>query len=74
MDCGSLQDPLNGKVQFTDTTLGATAIYTCNQGYVLVGTQQRNCKSQGVWAGDSPSCAAAQGLLMRIILMEKLQL
>eukprot|EP00731_Ephydatia_muelleri_P030228 Em0021g751a len=60
MDCGSLQDPLNGKVQFTDTTLGATAIYTCNQGYVLVGTQQRNCKSQGVWAGDSPSCAAAQ--------------
>lgn len=60
VDCGSLQAPLNGKVQFTDTTLGATATYSCNQGYLLVGTQQRNCKSQGMWTGDAPSCAAAQ--------------
>ena len=62
VDCGNLQAPLNGNVQYKDTTLGSTATYSCDQGFILMGPQQRNCKSQGVWAGNAPSCVAAQGM------------
>ena len=59
VDCGSLEDPANGQVEFsnTSTTFGSTANYTCNLGYRLLdGSSIRTCEASGDWTGDSPSC------------------
>ena len=54
-DCGSLPGPANGRVEFTGTTEGATATYSCDSGYRLEGSSTRTCLSSG-WSGTAPSC------------------
>ena len=59
VDCGSLEDPDNGQVEFsnTSTTFGSTANYTCNLGYRLLDENStRTCEASGDWTGDPPSC------------------
>ena len=57
MDCGSLPDPANGRVDHTaGTSLGQTAIYSCNTGYNLVGDSTRTCQATGNWSGSAPTC------------------
>ena len=54
MDCGDLSDIPDGEVDYTSSTVGSTATYTCNTGFELVG--QRSCQSSGIWEGTVPSC------------------
>ena len=55
--CCSLEDPVNGQVELSNTTLGSTANYTCNQGYSLGnGSSTRTCEADGEWSGNPPSC------------------
>ena len=57
VNCSSLDDPLNGHVELSNTTVGSTANYTCNQGYILSnGNSTRTCEANGVWSGSPPSC------------------
>ena len=35
--CGSLDNPGNGLVSYTDTVYNAVATYSCDEGYELVG-------------------------------------
>ena len=57
MDCGSLTDPANGRVDHTvGTSLGETATYSCNTGYNLVGNSTRTCQATGEWNGSAPTC------------------
>ena len=57
IDCGSLDDPDNGQVELSNTTVGSSANYTCNQGYILRnGNSTRICQANGEWSGDSPFC------------------
>ena len=56
MDCGSLSDPTNGQVNFTTTTEGSVANYTCDTGYDLVGDTTRTCQNDGQWSGSEPTC------------------
>jgi len=56
VDCGTLEDPDNGRVEFSNTTFESTANYTCNLGYSLNGNSTRTCETNGEWSGDSPSC------------------
>jgi hypothetical protein len=48
--------PSNGFVGTTGTTFGATAIYSCQTGYVLSGTATRTCQADGTWSGTTPAC------------------
>ena len=62
VDCGSLPDPANGRVDHTaGTSLGQTAIYSCNTGYNLVGDSTRTCQATRIWSGSAPTC---QGMLL----------
>ena len=56
VDCSSLDDPDNGQVTLSGTTLGSTATYTCNPGFVLDGTDVRTCMANGEWSGEVPTC------------------
>ena len=44
VDCGSLEDPDNGQVNFSNTTFESTANYTCDLGYNLNGNITRTCE------------------------------
>ena len=67
VDCGSLLAPSNGAVDTSSgTTFMMTATYTCNTGYVRVGSESRTCVasgtsgattlSDGVWSPAAPVC------------------
>ena len=56
VDCGSLENPTNGQVDFTETFGGSIADYTCDQGYLLCGAESRICQSNGSWSESPPDC------------------
>ena len=57
-DCGSLNNPTNGSVEFNLTTFGAIAVFSCDTGYNLTGNDgqdYRECLFGG-WSGQDPTC------------------
>ena len=56
VDCGALTAPTNGNVGAASTTFGSLAVYSCNDGFMLVGSNMRECQSNGTWSGTTPSC------------------
>lgn len=58
MDCGGLSDIPNGEVDYTSSTVGSTATYTCNTGFELVGEMSRSCLANGEWSGTTPMCVS----------------
>ena len=55
-DCGDLMNVANGEVDFTTTYDGSVATYSCNEGYVLCGSENRTCLLNGSWSGSPPEC------------------
>ena len=55
-DCEVLDDPINGMVTVDGLSVGSTAIYECDPGFVLIGSEQRICQEDGVWSGTPPIC------------------
>ncbi|XP_031134127.1 CUB and sushi domain-containing protein 3-like isoform X1 [Sander lucioperca] len=58
ISCGDLTTPPNGKKIGTQTTFGASAIFSCNLGYVLTGSTVRECLLSGLWSGMETHCLA----------------
>ncbi|XP_062818489.1 CUB and sushi domain-containing protein 2 isoform X3 [Anolis carolinensis] len=58
ISCGDLPVPPNGNRIGTLTTYGATAIFSCNTGYTLVGSRVRECMANGLWSGLEVKCLA----------------
>ncbi|XP_076319115.1 P-selectin-like isoform X1 [Tachypleus tridentatus] len=58
VDCGPLLNIPNGYIQYLDsrTTFNATAQYSCDQNFTLVGTDTRRCLGNGKWEGEEPQC------------------
>ncbi|XP_017162838.1 CUB and sushi domain-containing protein 2 [Poecilia reticulata] len=56
ISCGDLGTPPNGHKIGTLTVYGATAIFSCNTGYTLVGSRVRECISNGLWSGTQVQC------------------
>ena len=57
VDCGSLESPDNGTVDLSEgTTFGSTAVYSCDEIFVLDGNSTRVCLSSGVWSNEPPTC------------------
>ncbi|XP_053123530.1 CUB and sushi domain-containing protein 2 isoform X5 [Hemicordylus capensis] len=58
ISCGDLPIPPNGNRIGTLTIYGATAIFSCNTGYTLVGSRVRECMANGLWSGLEVKCLA----------------
>ncbi|XP_025893196.1 CUB and sushi domain-containing protein 3-like [Nothoprocta perdicaria] len=58
ISCGELPTPPNGNKIGTQITYGSTAIFTCDSGYMLVGSTVRECLSSGLWSGIETRCLA----------------
>ncbi|XP_037533201.1 CUB and sushi domain-containing protein 3 [Nematolebias whitei] len=58
LSCGDLPTPPNGKKIGTQTTFGASGIFSCNLGYVLTGSTVRECLLSGLWSGMETRCLA----------------
>ncbi|KAJ6652285.1 hypothetical protein lerEdw1_012753 [Lerista edwardsae] len=58
ISCGDLPVPSNGNRIGTLTIYGATAIFSCNTGYTLVGSRVRECMANGLWSGLEVKCLA----------------
>jgi len=60
IDCGDTGRPDNGNTIGTSTTFGSVVTHTCNEGFVLVGANQRECISAdgitGMWSASLPTC------------------
>ena len=58
IDCGSLTNPVNGRVSLVEgTSFGDTAAYSCREGYSLSGTASRSCGADGQWSpSPAPTC------------------
>ena len=56
VDCGRLDAPENGIVQFQTTTFTSIAFYQCNEGFILNGAETRRCQANGQWSGAAPTC------------------
>ncbi len=56
VDCGVLNDPSNGYIQYSATTFNHRAYYHCYNGYKRVGSFSRRCASTGVWTEEEPIC------------------
>lgn len=56
--CERLNNPVNGLVVLSGTSVGSQATYTCNPGFTLVGMDTRECLSSGEWSGQAPTCTA----------------
>ena len=48
--------PANGMRSFQSTAIGSTVMYTCDDGFKLVGDKSRSCLDTGLWNGSVPAC------------------
>ncbi|KAM6972968.1 CUB and sushi domain-containing protein 3-like [Aplochiton taeniatus] len=58
ISCGDLATPPNGRKIGSQASFGSTAIFTCDSGFMLVGSIVRECLSSGLWSGTETRCLA----------------
>lgn len=56
VDCGPLNSIPHGRVSFVRSDFNATATYSCNRDYTLVGSEHRYCLGNGSWSDQEPKC------------------
>ena len=59
VNCSVPTSPADGSVTYSGLGFEATANYTCNSGYNLVGLSSRTCQSDSMWSGVKPTCEYA---------------
>ncbi|XP_051481409.1 P-selectin-like isoform X2 [Apus apus] len=60
--CSALATPEMGQAAcfhlHGDFAFGSTCTFSCQTGFVLLGTETRECTATGTWTGDAPQCKA----------------
>ena len=54
--CSLLDNPRNGTVVVDGFSAGDAAVYSCNEGFELVGEMTRVCMNNTQWSGEAPEC------------------
>ena len=57
-NCGHPGSPVNGNINSDVFTYGSRVEYTCDKGYILVGSNQRVCQANQMWSGTLPRCTS----------------
>ena len=63
IDCGDPGTPDNGDTMQTTTTFGSIVNHTCDVGYSLNGTSQRECLADETWSEPLPICVSKFGCI-----------
>lgn len=56
VNCGDPGTPRNGRREVSSTTFRSAVLYSCNDGFSLVGSELRVCTASGEWSGFIPTC------------------
>lgn len=56
VDCGSPPSITNATVNYKSTTFSSYAVYRCQPGYSLQGTNRIQCRGSGLWDSLLPVC------------------
>ncbi|XP_074402621.1 P-selectin-like isoform X2 [Zonotrichia albicollis] len=60
--CPVLRAPEKGELNCShlhgDFTFGSTCAFSCQKGFVLMGSDSRKCTATGTWTGDATRCEA----------------
>ncbi|KFD70225.1 hypothetical protein M514_03325 [Trichuris suis] len=56
IECPRPKAPLYGQVQGTSVDFQSKVVYSCEEGYRMVGQKQRICQSDRSWSGMEPYC------------------
>ncbi|KFR14496.1 P-selectin, partial [Opisthocomus hoazin] len=56
---------LNCSHLYVDFTFGSMCVFSCQMGFVLTGSETRECTATGTWTGDAPSCEATTCPVLR---------
>lgn len=55
-DCGPLDNPANGSSIGDLTVFPNKIIFGCDEGFLLRGSNIRNCQANGTWSGNQTIC------------------
>lgn len=55
-ECELLPAPENGNLSGNTVTFGSTVVYSCNNGFDLIGQELRTCLNDEMWSGTTPQC------------------
>ena len=59
--CEVLDPPANGEIIFTNGMLfESLAIFECDTGFSLIGTDRIECQENDEWSGQPPECIGMQ--------------
>lgn len=56
IDCGHPSTPRNGTVHGERTTYPNILRFRCDEGFTLLGSTMRKCRTNGTWSGVHPIC------------------
>ncbi|XP_064476715.1 sushi, von Willebrand factor type A, EGF and pentraxin domain-containing protein 1-like [Ornithodoros turicata] len=56
VSCGVPPVPKDGRLVGSDLRFGSRLGYVCNEGFRLVGPEERECQANGQWGDDEPYC------------------
>ena len=56
VDCGPLPDPMNGSSSGGLTVFPNIVVFGCDPGFILKGSSERTCQTNGNWSGSSSIC------------------
>ena len=63
VDCGAPGNPQRGSTNYTNTTKGSVAFYSCDQHLVPVGRMMTNCTRNGWSPLDPGHLSCTEGML-----------
>ncbi len=54
--CEEIEAPTNGVMYLPNNTVGNDALFSCDEGFRLVGPNSRTCLKSGKWSGINTTC------------------
>lgn len=60
INCGDPSTLRNGRRFVGGTVEGSVVSFSCNSGFLLVGSDRRSCLANGDWSGNLPLCTSKE--------------